>query len=138
MSKAIKFNNIHHLVPGVVLFHVIGSGSSNLKTVNDIAEFKVTRSPYNQPFSGSTAEVLWMDGYATYTNHAGERVTGLNRSRSLRDGGISRDDRIYNLNRYFWTKEDAAEFIEELNSGVFSDPLDQAEHDDEFKNRDFW
>ena len=138
MSKAIKFNNIHHLVPGAVLFHVIGSGSSNLKTVNDITEFKVTRSPYNQPFSGSTAEVLWMDGIATYTNHADKRVTGFNRARSLRDGGISRDGRIYNLNRYFWTKEDAAEFIEELNSGVFSDPLDQAEHDDEFKNRDFW
>lgn len=138
MSKSIKFNNIHHLVPGVVIFHVMGSGNRNLKTVNDIVEFKVTRSPYNQPFSGSTAEVLWMDGIATYTNHADERVTGFNRARSLRDGGISRDGRIYNLNRYFWTKEDAAEFIEELNSGVFSDPLDQAEHDDEFKNRDFW
>lgn len=140
MSKAIKFNDIHHLVPGAVIFHIIGSGSRNIKTINDITEVKITRSPYNQPFAGSTAEVLWMDGITTYTTLSGGKITGLNRarSRSLRDGGISRDGRVYNLNRYFWTKEDAEEFIQELNSGVFSDPIDQQEYDHELNYRDEW
>lgn len=138
MSKAIKFNNVHHLVPGVVIFHVTGSGSSRLRTINDITEFKITRSPYNKPFSGSTSEVLWMDGITTCINHLGWKVTGRSRPSSLRDGGLPRDGRIYNLNRYFWTKEDAAEFIQELNSGVFSDPIDQQEYDHEFKDRDEW
>lgn len=137
MSKAIKFNNVHHLVAGTIIFHVTGSGSNRLRTINDITEFKITRSPYNEPFSGSTAEVLWMNGITTFINHLGWKVTGRSHSASLRDGGISRDGRIYNLNRYFWTKEDAAEFIQELNNGVFSDPLDQAEYDHEF-NRDEW
>lgn len=133
MSKAIKFDQSHKLVPGVVIFHVIGSGQK-IKTVDDITEVKITRSPYNQPFNGSTNEVLWMDGITTYTNFAGEKVAGINRARSLRDGGLPRDGRIHNLNRFFWTKEDAAEFIQELNSGVFSDPLDQ----EEYGKRDSW
>lgn len=137
MSKAIKFDQSHKLVPGAVVFHIIGAGQE-IKTVDDITEFKVTRSPYNQPFAGSNAEVLWMDGITTYTNHAGQQVKSRDRARSLRDGGLPRDGRVHNLNRYFWTKEDAEEFIQELNSGVFSDPIDQQEYDHEFKNRDEW
>lgn len=139
MSKAIKFNQSHLLVPGAVLFHVTGSGAKSKLSTDEISEFKITRSPYNKPFSGSVAEVLWMDGISTYINHSGQRVNSRDHASSLRDGGLPRDGRVHNLNRYFWTKEDAAEFIEELNSGVFSDPIDQAEYDHEYRSpRDEW
>lgn len=136
MSKAIKFNEIEKLVPGVKLFHVIGAVRNRMLGPDDITEFQIESEVFNRPHASIPyEEVLWMRGVFTYTNHLGEKVVGSEREASLRDAGIYRDGSIYNLNRFFWTYEDAAEFILELNSGVFSDPLDQHQYDN---RQDFW
>ncbi|AWD90534.1 hypothetical protein KNT87_gp095 [Erwinia phage Cronus] len=128
MSKAIKFNEVHKLVPGVKLFHIIGAPRNRLFNVNDITEFEIMSNVYNEPHEGIPGEVLWMDGVFTHFNHAGVvLVKGDKRNASLRDGGISRDGTVYNLNRFFWTHQDAQLFLRELNCGVFSDEVDQKE-----------
>lgn len=128
MSKAIKFDEVHKLVPGVKLFHVIGVRRGNrLFNVNDITEFEIMSNVYNEPHQGIPGEVLWMDGVFTYLNYAGVLVKGGKRNASLRDGGISRDGTVYNLNRFFWNHQDAQLFLRELNCGVFSDEADQKE-----------
>lgn len=131
MSKAIKFDEVHKLVPGVKLFHIIGAPRNRLFNVNDITEFEIMSDVYNQPHQGIPGEVLWMDGVFTYLNYEGVLVKGTKRNASLRDGGISRDSTVYNLNRFFWTHQDAQLFLQELNRGVFSDEVDQKE----FNNR---
>lgn len=128
MSKAIKFNEIHKLVPGIRIFEVIAGSRLNSChpfNINDISELRLTSSVYNSPLAGES-ETLWIDGKVTFTSndgtiHKSDRIS----TRSLRDHGIARDGSIYNLNRFFWTKEDAEEFIVELNERIFTSEQDQ-------------
>lgn len=131
MSKAIKFNNIHHIKKGVQLFEVIGAGVERGKVfdANNIRNLHVKSSPVNKPFEDRpNEEVLWV--FASGSPSDKERGS-LN---SLRDRGITRDGKVYNLNRWFWSKADAMEFIVELNTGKFSDPVDQENYD----GRNWW
>lgn len=127
MSKAIKFNEIHKLVPGVRIFEVIIGSSYLLRPLNitDISELNLTSSVYNNPLTDES-ETLWIDGKVTFssndnTMHKNDQIS----TRSLHDHGIARDGSIYNLNRFFWTKEDAEEFIIEVNERIFTSEQDQ-------------
>lgn len=128
MSKAIKFNEIHKLVPGITIFEVIVGSRLNRchpLNINDISELNLTTAVYNNPLSYES-ETLWIDSKVTFVSHAGLICKNSHIStHSLRDRGIARDGSIYNLNRFFWTKEDAEEFIVEVNQRIFTSEQDQ-------------
>lgn len=132
MSKAIKYSEISDLRKGIQIFQVIGAGADRGKVFSNdnIRTMHVNSGVINKPFAGHLdEEVLWI--YCSSSP-----VTGDDRGVlvSLRDRGISKEGRIYNFNRFFWTYADAEEFIKELNLGVFSDEKDQKQ----YNMRDCW
>lgn len=132
MSKAIKYSEISVLRKGLQIFQVIGAGVDHGKIFSndDIRPIYVNSGVINKPFTvRPDEEVLWI--YSSYSPTSDYDRGFLT---SLRDRGISKEGRIYNLNRFFWTYADAEEFIKELNLGVFSDEKDQKQ----YNMRDCW
>ncbi|AHY25075.1 hypothetical protein AVV36_gp113 [Pectobacterium bacteriophage PM2] len=117
---------ITDIVPGRILYHVYGvSGLNTEIDERNVTKIIVTSKPYGVNI-GLSSPALFFKNITVYENYSGE-ISEYETSNSVNDCGIVTNDErsIYNLNRLFTSKESAMNFMRELQTGKFSDPVDQ-------------
>lgn len=126
-NKMIK--NSEELVPGKIFYEVCGVNRT-LTKAGEFTKHVVIGNVYDHlmGFDGYYRKAQFFPVSVEYVNYDG-KVVSYDTERSTNDMGVfSKNEKrnVYNLNRGFWTKEEAEEFIKELQADKFSDPDCQA------------
>lgn len=117
------------LQPGKIFYHVCGVNRTKTEA-GSYHRYIVASNVYDVElgFDGYSRKSPFFKTIVEYTDYHGKKDS-YETDRSAHDMGVfapGEDRRVHNLNRSFWTKEEAEEFIKELQENKFSDQDDQA------------
>lgn len=118
------------LQPGKIFYHVCGINRTETKA-GDISRYIVASNTFDVELGTSglySRKSPFFRVICEYENYHG-KIESYETERSAHDMGVFKPGEkrsVHNLNRSFWTREEAEQFIKELQEDKFSDPDDQA------------
>ena len=118
------------LQPGKIFYHVCGVNRTETKS-GSISRYIVASGTYDVELGLRgvySRKSPFFRVICEYENYTGQ-TESYSTERSAHDMGVFKPGEkrsVHNLNRGFWTREEAEQFIKELQEDKFSDPDDQA------------